>query len=108
MGGGWPPGWPPGPYPNGVIGAAWDGRPVASIADHASKQPGPGSQIAEELVEHRVEGVRLGNPSVGLLHVQNRVDDLAEHLVEGGSRIIAPGRAHAGTDAGRRPPLAQG
>ena len=73
-----------------------------------SKQPGPGSQIAEELVEHRVEGVRLGNPSVGLLHVQNRVDDLAEHLVEGGSRIIAPGRAHAGTDAGRRPPLAQG
>ncbi len=72
------------------------------------EQPGPGSQIGEELVEHRVEGVRLGNPSVSLLHVQNRVDDLAEHLVEGGRRIVAPGRAHAGTDAGRRPPPAQG
>jgi hypothetical protein len=71
-----------------------------------SKQPGPGSQIVKELVEHRVEGVRLGNPSVSLLHVQNHVDDLAEHLVEGGGRIVAPGRAHAGTDAGR-PPHAQ-
>jgi len=73
-----------------------------------SKQPGPGSQIVEELVEHRVQGVRLGNPSVGLLHVQNRVDYLAEHLVEGDGRIVAPGRAHAGTDAGRGPPLAHG
>jgi len=73
-----------------------------------SKQPGPGSQIVEELVEHRVQGVPLGNPSVGLLHVQNRVDDLAEHLVEGGGRIMVPGRAHAGTDADRRPPPAQG
>ena len=73
-----------------------------------SKQPGPGSQIVKELVEHRVEGVRLGNPSVGLLHVQNHVDDLVEHLVEGGSRIVAPGRAHGGTDAGQRPPHAQG
>ncbi len=58
-----------------------------------SKQPGPGSQIVKELVEHRVEGVRLGNPSVSLPHVQNRVDDLAEHPVEGGGRIVAPGRA---------------
>jgi hypothetical protein len=72
------------------------------------EQPGPGSQIAEELVEHRVEGVRLGDPSVSLLHVQNHVNDLAEHLVDGGGRIVAPGRAHAGTDAGRRPPHAQG
>jgi hypothetical protein len=72
------------------------------------EQPGPGSQIVEELVEHRVEGVRLGNPPVSLLHVQNCVDDLAEHLVEGGGRIVAPGLAHAGTDAGLRPPHAQG
>ena len=55
------------------------------------EQPGPGSQIVEELVEHRVEGVRLGDPPVSLLHVQNPVNDLAEHLVEGGSRIAAPG-----------------
>ena len=72
-----------------------------------SKQPAPGSQIVKELVEQRVQGVRLGNPPVGLLDVQNRVDDLAEHLVEGGDWIAAPGRAHAGTDAGRRPPRAQ-
>jgi hypothetical protein len=52
--------------------------------------------------------VRLGNPSVSLLHVQNHVNDLAEHLVEGGRRIVAPVRAHAGTDAGWRPPHAQG
>ena len=73
-----------------------------------SKQPGPGSQIVKELIEHRVEGVRLGNPSVSLLHIQKHVDDLAEHLVEGGGRIVAPGRAHAGTEAGRRPAHAQG
>ena len=66
------------------------------------KQPGPGSQIVEELVEHPVEGVRLGNPSVSLPHVQNRVDDFAEHLVEGGDRIVAPGLAHAGANAGQR------
>jgi hypothetical protein len=29
-------------------------------------------------------------------------------MVEGVGRIIAPGRAHAGTDAGRRPSPAQG
>jgi hypothetical protein len=45
---------------------------------------------------------------VSLLHVQNRVNDLAEHLVDGGGRIVAPVLAHAGTDAGRRPPHAQG
>ena len=82
-----------------------------------SKQPGPGSQIVKEQVEHPVEGVRPGNPPVGLLHVQNHVNDLAEHLAEGGSRIaapgrarriVAPGRAHAGTDASRRPPHPQG
>jgi hypothetical protein len=72
------------------------------------EQPGPGSQIGEQLVEHRMQGVRLGNPSVSLLHVQNHVNDLAEHLVEGGRRIAAPVRAHTGTDAGRRPPHAQG
>lgn len=88
-------------------------RPAALRGDRRqrlfliSKQPGPGSQIVKELVEHRVEGVRLGNPSVSLPHIQNHVDDLAEHLVKGGGRIVAPGRAHAGTDAGRRPPRAQ-
>src|SRR6202043_1911897 len=70
--------------------------------------PGPGSQIVKELVEHRVESVRLGNPSVSLPHVQNHVNDLAEHLVEGGGRIVAPGRAHDGADRGRRPAHAQG
>ena len=72
------------------------------------EQPGPGSQIVEELVEYRVKGVRFGNPPVSLPHVQNPVDDLAEHLVEGGGRIVGRGLAHAGTDAGRRPPHAQG
>jgi hypothetical protein len=67
------------------------------------EQPGPGSQIVEELVEHRVEGVRLGDSSVSLLHVQNPVNDLAEHLVEGGGRIVAPGRTHADTDAAMFP-----
>jgi hypothetical protein len=42
------------------------------------EQPGPGSQIVEELVEHRVQGVCLGNPTVSLPHVQNPVNDLAE------------------------------
>jgi hypothetical protein len=71
------------------------------------EQLGPGSQIAEELVEHRVEGMRLGNPPVSLPHIQNPVNDLTEYLVEGGGRIVAPGPAHAGTDAGRRPPRTQ-
>ena len=67
------------------------------------EQPGPGPQVGEELVEHRVEGVRLGDPSVRLPDVQDRVNDLAEHLVEGGDRVVAPWRAHAGPDAaGRR------
>jgi Major Facilitator Superfamily len=63
------------------------------------EQLGPGSQIVEELVEHRVQSVCLGNPAVSLPHVQNPVNDLAEHLVEGGGRIVAPGLAHAGTVA---------
>ena len=58
------------------------------------EQPGPGPQVGEQLVEHRVEGVRLGDPSVRLPDVQDRVNDLAEHLVEGGGRILVPGRAH--------------
>ena len=73
-----------------------------------SEQPGPGSQVGEQLVEHRVEGVCLGDPSVGLLHVQDRVNDLAEHLVKSGERIVAPGQAHASTDAARRPSHTQG
>src|SRR5438874_12546395 len=72
------------------------------------EQPGPGSQVGEELVEHRVEGVRLGDPSVSLPDVQDRVNDLAEHLVEGGDRVVAPWQAHAGTGAGQWPPHAQG
>src|SRR5215475_6856197 len=72
------------------------------------EQPGPGPQVGEEVVEHRIEGVRLGDPSVSLPDVQDRVNDLAEHLVEGGDRVVAPWRAHAGTDARRRPPHAQG
>src|SRR5262249_17996092 len=63
------------------------------------EQPGPGSQVGEELVEHRVEGVRLGNSPVSLPDVQDRVNDLAEHLVEGGDRVVALWRAHAGTDS---------
>jgi hypothetical protein len=72
------------------------------------EQPSPRSQIVEELVEHRVKGVRLGNPPVSLPHVQNPVNDLAEHLVEGSGRIAARGLAHAGTDGRRRLPHAQG
>src|SRR5690348_16207411 len=72
------------------------------------EQPGPGPQVGEELVEHRVESVRLGDPSVSLPDVQDRVNDLAEHLVEGGDRVVAPWRAHAGTDARRPPPPAPG
>src|SRR6266571_7051679 len=72
------------------------------------EQPGPGSQVGEELVELRVEGVCLGDPAVSLPHVQDRIDDLAEHLVEGGGWILARGRAHADTDAGRRPRHTQG
>jgi hypothetical protein len=66
------------------------------------EQLGPGSQVGEELVEQRVEGVRLGDPPVSLPDVQDRVNDIAEYLVEGSGRIVALGRAHAGTDAGRR------
>jgi hypothetical protein len=72
------------------------------------EQPSPRSQIIEELVEHGVKGVRLGNPPVSLPHVQNPVNDLAEHLVEGSGRIVARGLAHADTDARRRLPHAQG
>lgn len=72
------------------------------------EQPGPGSQVGEELVELCVEGLRLGDPAVSLPNVQDRIDDLAKHLVEGGGWIIARGRAHADTDAGRRPRHARG
>jgi len=72
------------------------------------EQPGPRSQIVEEPVEYRVQGVRLGNPSVSLPHVQDRIDDFAEHLVEGGHRIVTPGLAHASAEAGRRPAQAPG
>lgn len=72
------------------------------------EQPGPRSEVGEEPVKQRVEGVRLGDPSVSLSDVQDRIDDLAEDLVQGSGRILALGRAHAGTDAGRRPRHAQG
>src|SRR5260221_1078642 len=72
------------------------------------EQRGPGSQVVEEPVEQRVEGERLGDPPVSLPDVQDRVNDIAEHLVEGSGRIAALGRAHAGTDAIRRPWPAQG
>jgi hypothetical protein len=72
------------------------------------KQLGPSSQIVEELVEHRVESMRLGNPPVSLPHVQNAVNDLAEHLVEGCDRFIARGLAHADANADRRPGHTQG
>ena len=77
-----------------------------------SKQPGPGSQIVKEQVEHPVEGVRPGNPPVGLLHVQNHVNDLAEHLAEGGqpdrrARAGSPDRrAGAGSRRHRCEPAA--
>jgi hypothetical protein len=72
------------------------------------EQPGPGPQVGEQLVEHRVEGVRPGDPPVRLPDVQDRVNDLAEHLVEGGDRVAARWRAHAATDARRPPPPAPG
>jgi len=64
-------------------------RPVG-LREHL----GPGSQVGEEPVEHPVQGLRPGNPAAGLPDVQDRVNDLAEHLVEGDSRILARGRAH--------------
>ena len=45
-----------------------------------------------------MEGVGLRDLSVSLLHVLHQVDDLAEHLVEGGDRIVGRGRAHLGND----------
>ena len=57
------------------------------------EQPGPSSQVGEELVEQRMESIRLGDPSVSLPDVQDRVNDLVEHLVEGSDRIVARGRA---------------
>jgi hypothetical protein len=72
------------------------------------EQQGPGSQVGEELVELGMQGLRLGNPPVSLPNVQDRVDDLAEHLVEGGGWIVARRRAHGTADAGRRPRHAPG
>jgi len=68
------------------------------------EQLGPASQIGEELVEHPMQGLGSGNPAGRLPDVQDRVNDLAEHLVKGGGRILAPRRAHAATSAGRGPP----
>ena len=67
------------------------------------EQLGPRSQVGEELVEHPVQGLRPGDPAGCLPDVQERVNDLVEHLVEGGRRILAPGRAHRSTRAGRWP-----
>ena len=68
----------------------------------------PADLLGEKPAGLRVEGLRPGDPAASLPNVQDRIDDLAEHPVEGRGWIIARGPAHADTDAGRRPRHAQG
>ena len=91
-----------------MLAAEQAGRPYSKADANLGLRKGSLSGRTKGSVEYRVQSVRLGNPPVSLPHVQNRVDDFAEHRVEGGDRIVPPRLAHAGADAGRRPAHGQG